>query len=158
MATATHDTTQRYAESVSVGDDLTPQERRPTTVQLFRYCAITWNSHRIHYDKDYAASEGYPDVLVQSHLHGAYLTSLCTDFAGEKGCVERLSYSVRRFATPGDVLNVIGRVTEASKRDSGTLFRLEISEVRTEDEAVCASGEADVFLPSRPATAEGRTS
>lgn len=142
---------QRFAEDITVREELTPLERRPTTVQLFRYCAITWNSHRIHYDKDHAASEGYPDVLVQSHLHGAFLTSLCARFAGEHGRLERLSYSVRRFAIPGDVLTCEGVVTAADKQDDGTTFTVEIREVRHADGTVCARGEAAIFLPSRAA-------
>jgi hydroxyacyl-ACP dehydratase HTD2-like protein with hotdog domain len=147
---------QRFAGDVTVGDELTPVEHTPTTVQLYRYCAVTWNSHRIHYDKDYAASEGYPDVLVQSHLHGAFLTSLCTRFAGEHGRVERLSYSVRRFAVPGDALTCEGVVTAAEERTDGTAFTLEIREVRKADDTVCARGEAAVFFPRRETAPAGQ--
>ena len=37
----------------------------PTTMCLFRYSALTFNSHMIHYDLDYARNkEGYRNVLV----------------------------------------------------------------------------------------------
>ncbi|TPX63715.1 hypothetical protein SpCBS45565_g06380 [Spizellomyces sp. 'palustris'] len=40
----------------------------PTMVTLFRYSALTFNSHRIHYDNHYAKDqEGYPDLL-ERHL------------------------------------------------------------------------------------------
>jgi len=46
----------------------------PTALQLFAFSASTWNGHRIHYDRDYAREqEGYPDILVQSHLHACFL-------------------------------------------------------------------------------------
>jgi 3-methylfumaryl-CoA hydratase len=36
---------------------------------VFRYCALTWNAHRIHYDADYArGAEGYPDVVQNGGL------------------------------------------------------------------------------------------
>ena len=36
---------------------------------LFRYSALTFNGHRIHYDADYArAVEGYPDLVVHGPL------------------------------------------------------------------------------------------
>ena len=38
------------------------------SVVLFRFSALTANSHRIHYDRPYAATEGYPDLLVQGPL------------------------------------------------------------------------------------------
>lgn len=145
--TTTHDLDQTYASDVEVGYRLPTLERRPTTVQLFRYCGVTWNSHRIHFDKDYAASEGYPDVLVQSHLHGAFLTSLVDVFAGQAGRIERLFYSVRRFATPGDVLHLDGEVTELIEHPDGVIVHLTIREWRPADDTVCAEGEAEVFLP-----------
>ncbi|MFF1261246.1 acyl dehydratase [Streptomyces sp. NPDC058321] len=156
MTTATHATEQLHAEDIAVGHELTPHQQLPTTVQLFRYCAMTWNSHRIHFDKDYAASEGYPDVLVQSHLHGAFLTTLCTRFAGEQGRLERLSYAVRRFAIPGDTLTLSGTVTNATESDGGTTFRVDIREVREADGTVCAHGDADIYLPSRGCASQPR--
>lgn len=36
---------------------------------LFRYSAVTWNAHRIHYDADYTRDEeGYPDVVQNGGL------------------------------------------------------------------------------------------
>lgn len=41
----------------------------PTSVDLFRFSAVTFNSHRIHYDLPYAtAEEGYPGLVV----HGPF--------------------------------------------------------------------------------------
>ncbi|HGL5379770.1 TPA: hypothetical protein ACXJGC_006899 [Burkholderia cenocepacia] len=37
----------------------------PTEVLMFRYSALTFNGHRIHYDKPYATqAEGYPNLVV----------------------------------------------------------------------------------------------
>lgn len=41
---------------------------QPTVLLLFRYSGLTFNSHKIHYNKEYALSEGYPDILVQGPL------------------------------------------------------------------------------------------
>lgn len=42
-------------------------ETSPTL--LFRFSALTYNGHRIHYDRDYATSvEGYPGLLVHGPL------------------------------------------------------------------------------------------
>lgn len=40
----------------------------PSEVLLFRFSALTFNSHKIHYDKEYALTEGYPGLLVQGPL------------------------------------------------------------------------------------------
>lgn len=45
------------------------QEVRPTTTMLFRYSAVTFNGHRIHYDYPYAnREEGYPGLVVHGPL------------------------------------------------------------------------------------------
>jgi 3-methylfumaryl-CoA hydratase len=53
-------------------------ERRiqPDDVLLFRYSALTFNSHRIHYDRRYATeTEGYPGLVV----HGPLIATLLLD-------------------------------------------------------------------------------
>ena len=37
-----------------VGDTLPPLKHTATPFQLFRYSAVTWNPHRIHFDESYA--------------------------------------------------------------------------------------------------------
>lgn len=139
---------QRHFGSVSVGDKLPGFVVVPTTVQMMRYCGVTWNMHRIHYDAARAAEEGYPGVLVQSHLHQAFLTKLVTDWMGPGGQLRSLSASVRRFATAGDELLLRGRVVETVPKDEKSgLVTLEIEEVRSKDDVVCAPGRAVVELP-----------
>jgi 3-methylfumaryl-CoA hydratase len=47
-------------------------------VSLFRYSALTFNPHRIHYDRGYATTvEGYPGLVV----HGPYSQQCLLDFA-----------------------------------------------------------------------------
>lgn len=46
----------------------------PETVTLFRYSALTYNGHRIHYDAPYTkGEEGYPDLVVNGGLHALRL-------------------------------------------------------------------------------------
>jgi 3-methylfumaryl-CoA hydratase len=47
----------------------------PTTTLLFRYSAITFNGHRIHYDADYTrGEEGYPALVMNGGLTALLLT------------------------------------------------------------------------------------
>ena len=44
------------------------------SAMLFRYSALTFNTHRIHYDRDYAVGvEGYPDLVVHGPLQATLL-------------------------------------------------------------------------------------
>lgn len=50
------------------------------TVLLFRYSALTFNGHRIHYDRDYVTKvEGYPGLV----FHGPMQAALLVEFAAK---------------------------------------------------------------------------
>jgi 3-methylfumaryl-CoA hydratase len=52
------------------------REIRPDDVLLFRYSALTFNGHRIHYDRRYVTgTEGYPGLVV----HGPLIATLLLD-------------------------------------------------------------------------------
>ena len=52
------------------------REWLPDEVLLFRYSALTFNGHRIHYDQPYATTvEGYPGLVV----HGPLIATLLLD-------------------------------------------------------------------------------
>jgi 3-methylfumaryl-CoA hydratase len=54
------------------------QELAIDPVLLFRFSALTYNGHRIHYDRPYATQvEGYPDLVV----HGPLLALLALELA-----------------------------------------------------------------------------
>lgn len=51
---------------------------KPSAAMLFRYSALTFNGHRIHYDVPYVRDvEGYPDLIV----HGPMQATLLAQFA-----------------------------------------------------------------------------
>jgi 3-methylfumaryl-CoA hydratase len=62
----------------------TPKWRQPmqvTPVLLFRYSALTFNGHRIHYDLPYATQvEHYPGLVV----HGPLQATLLLNFAAQR--------------------------------------------------------------------------
>ena len=56
------------------------ETRMADPVLLFRYSALTFNGHRIHYDRDYATKvEGYPGLIV----HGPLQASLLIEFGAK---------------------------------------------------------------------------
>jgi len=62
-------------------DEDTCAEYSFDTTMLFRYSALTFNGHRIHYDLDYCRDvEGYPGIVV----HGPLLAQLLVQMAGER--------------------------------------------------------------------------
>jgi 3-methylfumaryl-CoA hydratase len=52
-------------------------------VLLFRYSALTFNGHRIHYDRDYVTKvEGYPGLIFHGPLQAALIVELAAKLQG----------------------------------------------------------------------------
>jgi len=69
----------------------------PDTTLLFRYSALTFNGHRIHYDRTYACEqEGYPNLVV----HGPLTATLLQQLALEHGAGRALARFAFRGVTP----------------------------------------------------------
>lgn len=72
------------------------RELVPDSTLLFRYSALTFNAHRIHYDRDYARDEeGYPEIVVQGPLTA---TLLLDALKAEVPDVEITGFSFRGVA------------------------------------------------------------
>jgi 3-methylfumaryl-CoA hydratase len=57
----------------------------PTPVDLFRFSAVTFNSHRIHYDQPYVTQEeGYPGLVVHGPFTAAKLFAFAQSRAGRE--------------------------------------------------------------------------
>ncbi len=55
----------------------------PTPPLLFRYSALTFNTHRIHYDHPYVTGvEGYPGLVVHGPMQAALLLNFATELHG----------------------------------------------------------------------------
>lgn len=60
------------------GDAAWRRELTPDPVLLFRYSALTFNPHRIHYDQPYVTGEeGYPGLVVHGPLIATLMVDLC---------------------------------------------------------------------------------
>ena len=85
----------------------------PDPVQLFRYSALTFNGHRIHYDRDYARDvEGYPGLVV----HGPYTATLLVDHFlrhQPKARIAKIAFRARRPLFVGEPFDLCGRRTQA---------------------------------------------
>jgi 3-methylfumaryl-CoA hydratase len=83
VLTDEHDIVYRGESALAAKDTPAPsgeqwrREIRPDPVLLFRYSAVTFNSHRIHYDYPYATKiEGYPGLVVHGPLTATLLVDL----------------------------------------------------------------------------------
>ncbi|RPI23338.1 MAG: acyl-CoA dehydrogenase, partial [Actinobacteria bacterium] len=95
-------------------------------VLLFRFSALTFNSHRIHYDRTYATgNEGYPGLLV----HGTLTALLCAEMLRSHATRPPTRFSFRTTAPlyVGETIQLRGgpsahdAVRLAAYRDDGAV-------------------------------------
>lgn len=104
------DQTLVYREAGPAAPDQSPPDQSPPVlpkvasnrqialdpVLLFRFSALTYNAHRVHYDRSYATDvEGYPGLLVQGPLQALLMIELARAQAG--ALIERFEY---RLSSP----------------------------------------------------------
>ena len=89
-----------------IDDALVRETVTPDPVMLFRYSALTYNAHRIHFDTPYATEvEGYPGLVV----HGPLIATLLIDAARdlfEGRSIARFSFRAERPAFVGAPLHL----------------------------------------------------
>ena len=129
LATTEHQTLV-YREAAPVDTDNPPQPKpprdttppegdwewtvpvQPNEITLFRYSALTFNSHRIHYDLPYAtAVEGYPGLVVHGPLSA---TNILANFQQQRGnpAIEAFEFSARSPLFVNEKAYVCGRQVE----------------------------------------------
>jgi 3-methylfumaryl-CoA hydratase len=88
-------------------------------MRLFRFSALTYNGHRIHYDHPYAtAVEGYPGLVV----HGPLLALLALELPRRNAPAQHVTGFAYRLIRPA----FTGDVVEATARRNDTALDLAV--------------------------------
>ncbi len=99
-------------------------------VVLFRFSALTWNAHRIHYDQPWATGvEGHPGLVVHGPLQAIAMAEAARRLGGDPAGPVRFDYrlvspmyadeGLLAHADPGDGDAVVTRVTTRAGRLTG---------------------------------------
>jgi 3-methylfumaryl-CoA hydratase len=92
----------------------------PSPVLLFRYSALTFNGHRIHYDRRHATeTEGYAGLVVHGPLQAALLLLLATG-ARPGGRVRRFDWRGRRALLDREPILLCGAWRDVATLDLWT--------------------------------------
>lgn len=110
------------------------REVHPTPVLLQRYSALTFNSHRIHFDRDFCLqNEGYPGLVV----HGPMLATMLLDLLRRQKPEARVTDFAFRAQAP--VFDLHPFSLHGTPDETGTGFNLW---VRRHDGALAMSATA----------------
>lgn len=122
----------------------------PDSIQLFLFGSVCWMPHRIHFDPEYARSEGHRDVLVHGALQGAYLSNFAQDWAEAGGA--RLVIIRYRHHAPAyvrDELTVTAQIASIDAAKDEVRIALQLT---NGEGVVTTSGEATVSFPAMSAS------
>lgn len=112
---------------VAANDETLSKTAKFSSTLLFRYSALTFNGHRIHYDLDYSRNvEGYSGLVV----HGPLLAQVLLQFAARQ--IDTLS----KFSFRATSALMHEEVAELCWKEDGTLW------VRGPDGRLCMQAEA----------------
>ncbi len=94
------------------------QDITPDTVLLFRFSALTFNAHRIHYDRPYARDEeGYPGLVVHGPLTAVLLAWLAQERSGRP--IVRFSFQGRAPLFDLHPFRLIGEIQSGTGGGNG---------------------------------------
>jgi 3-methylfumaryl-CoA hydratase len=113
-------------------------ERRivPDDVLLFRYSALTFNGHRIHYDRKYVTEvEGYPGLIV----HGPLIATLLLDLLRRQ--LPEAQVKTFRFRAVKPLFDIAPFVVCGRRHDAETVQLW----ARTEDGHLAMDATATLF-------------
>jgi hydroxyacyl-ACP dehydratase HTD2-like protein with hotdog domain len=127
---------------------LAEQQVQPREIELFMFSAATWLTHRIHFDRDYARTEGHPDLVVHGPLQGAYLAELLSALAARHGgTLAGLSYRMHRSAYCGDQLTLRATLSSVTGQEDGLIAEVAVT-IHGADGQLVTSGQGRLRLPA----------
>lgn len=84
---------------------------KPDSTMLFRYSALTFNGHRIHYDADYCWEvEGYPNLVIHGPLNATLLARFAEEVGGRR---------LKHFSYRGIQPSILGNELEFNAAQDG---------------------------------------
>jgi len=141
-------TEQLYYQDIVAGSEIPPVVKQATTRQLVMWAGASGDYYEIHYDKDFAQSQGLPGVIIHGQLAGSFLGQLITDWMGEQGNLRKLTCSYRGMNFPGEVVTCKGKVSKKYVEDGKHCVECSLWVENPQGEKTVL-GMAIVILPTR---------
>jgi acyl dehydratase len=139
---------QIYYQEVNVGDSLPTLVKHPTPRQLVMWAGASGDFYEIHYDKDFARSQGLPGLIVHGMLTTSFLAQLVTDWMGESGTFKVLDTSNRAMLFPDQDVICKGKITKKYIENKENFVECEIWAENSKGEKP-VTAMALVTLPDR---------
>ena len=134
---------------IAVGDEVAPMKIDVTATVVVAGAIATRDFMPVHHDRDYAASQGSPNIFMNIMTDNGLCSRFLTDWAGPESMVRRIAIRLGVPAYAGSKLEYTGRVTRTSREGDEGFVEVEFR--ATNDSGDHVSGTATVSLPIRSA-------
>ena len=126
--------------------------RTPGTDDLVRFAQGTNDAARLHYDRDYARSRGFPTVIVHGALKAALMSQVLTNWVGLRGWVSDFRAEYLAPDTVGVTLTARGvsrDVETADDTSAPTRLYVDVW-IENDDGVTTSTGRGTVVLDPLP--------
>jgi hypothetical protein len=135
---------------IRVGDAIAPMRIDVTATVVVAGAIATRDFMPVHHDRDYANSQGSPEIFMNIMTDNAYCSRFLTDWAGPEAMVKRIAIRLGVPAHAGSRLEFTGSVTGTSRVGAEGIVAVEFR--ATNDKGDHLSGTAVLSLPLAEAT------
>jgi acyl dehydratase len=131
--------------AIRVGDPITPMKIDVTATVVVAGAIATRDFMPVHHDRDYASSQGSPNIFMNIMTDNGLCSRFLTDWAGPEAMVRKIAIRLGVPAYAGSTLEYTGRVTGKSQVAGEGLVELEFRAAN--DQGDHLSGTAVIGLP-----------
>ncbi len=104
-------TTSRSFAAITVGEEVTPLTIPLTTTRIVAAAIASRDFMPVHHDRDYARSQGAPDIFPNILSDTGWASRFLTDWAGPEAMVRKIAIRLGIPVHPGMDLHYSGTVT-----------------------------------------------
>ena len=131
--------------AIRIGDAITPMTIDVTATVVVAGAIATRDFMPVHHDRDYANSQGSPNIFMNIITDNGYCSRFLTDWAGPDTMLRKVAIRLGVPAYAGSKLEYAGTVTGKSQLGDEGLVEVEFR--ATNDSGDHVSGTAVVSLP-----------
>jgi len=130
---------------IRVGDAVTPMRIDVTATVIVAGAVATRDFMPVHHDRDYANTQGAPDIFMNILSDNGYCSRFLTDWAGPEAMVRKIAIRLGVPQHPNTTLDFTGTVTGKSRAGGEGVVEIEFR--ATNDRGDHLSGTAVIGLP-----------
>ena len=131
--------------AIRVGDPITPMRLDVTATVVVAGAIATRDFMPVHHDRDYAASQGSPNIFLNIMTDNGHCSRFLTDWAGPEAMVRKIAIRLGVPAYAGSTLEYTGKVIGKSELDGEGIVEVELRAAN--DQGDHLSGTAVLGLP-----------